>query len=111
MKSPITPGEILLEEYLKPMGISTQEMARAIGVSQDHLEDIVQAVRPITPELSIRIGAFFQQSDSFWHGIQSECDVRRELDKKHELTANIRPAQSLVRQAANPALDSMDPQP
>ena len=111
MSLPITPGEILLEEYLKPMGISIQQMARAIGVSHDDLEKIVQADRPITPRMSILIGAFFRQSDSFWHGIQSECDVRRELDKKPELTANIRSAQSLVQPASSPAPDSMDPQP
>ena len=58
----ITPGEILLEEYLKPMGISQNAMARAIGVAPQTINEIVHARRSITPAMSIRFGAFFGQS-------------------------------------------------
>ena len=75
MKEPITPGEILLEEYLKPMGISQNAMARAIGVSPRAINEIVLGRRSITPPMSIRFGAFFGQSDKFWHGIQVECGL------------------------------------
>jgi addiction module HigA family antidote len=74
MNPPITPGEILLEEYLTPMGISQNAMARAIGVARRAINEIVDGKRPITPSMSIRFGAFFGQSDTFWHGIQVECD-------------------------------------
>ena len=69
MKPPVTPGEILLEEYLKPMGISQNAMARAIGVPPRAINEIVLGKRAITPAMSIRFGAFFGQSDGFWHGL------------------------------------------
>lgn len=73
----ITLGEILLEEYLKPMGISQNAMVRAIGVAPRAINEIVHGRRSITPSMSIRFGAFFDQADQFWHGIQVECDFRK----------------------------------
>ncbi len=93
----ITPGEILLEEYLKPMGISQNAMSRAIGVAPRAINEIVHGRRSITPAMSIRFGAFFGQSDQFWHGIQVECDFRRISGDKRRLTAGIKPASSLRR--------------
>jgi addiction module HigA family antidote len=89
MNSPITPGEILLEEYLKPMGISQNAMARAIN-------EIVLGKRSITPAMSIRFGAFFGQSEDFWHGLQVECDFRALARKKKKLTAGITPAKAIA---------------
>ena len=74
MKPPITPGEILLEAYLTPMGISQNAMARAIGVPPRAINEIVLSHRAITPVMSIRFGAFFGQTPEFWHGLQVECD-------------------------------------
>lgn len=99
MDDPITPGEILLEEYLKPMGISQNAMARAIGVSPRAINEIVHARRSITPAMSIRFGAFFGQSDEFWHGIQVECDFRKLGSDRHRLVADIRPASALIKAA------------
>lgn len=96
MENPITPGEILLEEYLKPMGISQNAMARAIGVSPRAINEIVHARRSITPAMSIRFGAFFGQSDEFWHGIQVECDFRSLAAEKPKLVADILPASELA---------------
>ena len=76
MNPPITPGEILLEEYLEPMGISQNAMARAIGVAPRAIDEIVHGRRSITPTMSIRFGAFFGQSGDFWHGLQVECEFR-----------------------------------
>lgn len=96
MKPPINPGEILLEEYLKPMGISQNAMARAIGVAPRAINEIVLGKRSITPAMSIRFGAFFGQSDDFWHRIQVECDFRA-LSRDHKkLTQSVRPARELV---------------
>ena len=97
MIEPITPGEILLEEYLKPMGISQNAMARAIGVSPRAINEIVHGRRSITPTMSIRFGAFFGQSDQFWHGIQVECDFRKLERNRHRLTVDIQPAATLGR--------------
>ena len=95
MNPPITPGEILLEEYLKPMGISQNAMARAIGVPPRAINEIVLGRRGITPAMSIRFGAFFDQSEEFWHGVQVECDFRALAKKRRQLTAKIRPAREL----------------
>ena len=88
---PITPGEILLEEYLKPMGISQNAIARAIGVSPRAINEIVLGKRSITPLMSIRLGIYFGQSEEFWHGIQSECDFRNLSNKKKILFTSIVP--------------------
>ena len=77
MINPITPGEILAEEYLNPMGISPQAMAETIGVSPWMIDKIIRGECAITPALSVRFGAFFGQSGHFWHGIQLECDSRK----------------------------------
>ncbi|MDE2809163.1 MAG: HigA family addiction module antitoxin [Gemmatimonadota bacterium] len=97
MKNPITPGEILLEEYLKPMGISQNAMARAIGVAPRAINEIVHARRSITPAMSIRFGAFFDQSDEFWYGLQVECDFRKLAREKKRLIDGIRPASTLIQ--------------
>lgn len=96
MNPPITPGEILLEEYLVPMGISQNAMARAIRVAPRTINEIVLANRAITPTMSIRFGAFFEQSPEFWHGIQVECDFRALAKDRDQLTAKVRPARELT---------------
>lgn len=95
MNPPITPGEILLEEYLKPMGISQNAMARAIGVAPRAINEIVHGKRSITPAMSLRFGAFFDQSDTFWHGLQVECDFRALAKDRKKLTSGIKPAEEL----------------
>jgi addiction module HigA family antidote len=96
MNPPITPGEILLEEYLNPMGISQNAMARAIGVPPRAINEIVLGKRAITPAMSIRFGTFFGQSEGFWHGIQVECDFRALAKKRRKLIAGITTAQELA---------------
>ena len=92
----ITPGEILLEEYLNPMGISQNAMARAIGVPPRAINEIVLGHRAITPAMSIRFGVFFGQSENFWHGLQVECDFRALGKVRRKLVARIRPAKELA---------------
>jgi len=96
MNPPITPGEILLEEYLQPMGISQNAMGRAIGVAPRAINEIVLGRRAITPLMSIRFGEFFGQSPQFWHGLQVECDFRALRSQEKELKAKIIPARELV---------------
>ena len=105
MNIPITPGEILLEEYLKPMGISQNAISRALGVAPRAINEIVHGRRSITPAMSIRFGAFFRQSDQFWHGLQVECDFRKLARDRHQLIDGIRPASTLDR-APSPASGS-----
>jgi addiction module HigA family antidote len=96
MKRSITPGEILLEEYLAPMGISQNAMARALGVPPRAINEIVLGKRAISPAMSIRFGTFFGQTPEFWHGLQVECDFRALAKNSRRLTARITPARDLV---------------
>lgn len=96
MSPSITPGEILLEEYLNPMEISQNAMARAIGVPPRAINEIVLGRRSITPVMSIRFGAFFGQSEGFWHGLQVECDFRALAKDRKKLIADIKPARELA---------------
>ncbi|MEK6232735.1 MAG: HigA family addiction module antitoxin [Luteolibacter sp.] len=93
----MTPGEILLEEYLEPMGISQNAMARAIGVAPRAINEIVHGKRSITPTMSIRFGAFFGQSDTFWHGLQVECDFRALATERKELISNVISSEQILK--------------
>ncbi len=96
MNPPITPGEILLEEYLTPMGISQNAMARAIGVPPRAINEIVLGKRAISPSMSIRFGAFFAQTPEFWHGLQVDCDFRALAKDTRKLTAKVTSARELM---------------
>ena len=96
MKKLVTPGEILLEEYLKPMGISQNAMARAIGVAPRAINEIVHGKRSVTPAMSIRFGVFFGQSDEFWRGIQNECDFRKLQRERKKIITAVQPATTLT---------------
>lgn len=76
MCPPITPGEILLAEYLTPMGISRNAMARAIGVAPRAINKIAYGHRAITPVMSFSFGAFVRHTPELWHRPQVECDFR-----------------------------------
>lgn len=93
---PITPGEILLEEYLQPLNLSQNAVGRALGVSPRAINEIVLGKRSITPEMSIRLGKFFGQSPQFWFGIQTNCDFRALKKKEKLLTAKVRPLSHLI---------------
>ena len=88
---PITPGEILLEEYLNPLGLSQNALARGLGVSPRTVNEIVLGRRSISAEMSIRLGKFFSQSPRFWFSIQANCDFRKLRLKEKILTARVVP--------------------
>ena len=87
----ITPGEILLEEYLIPLGISQNALGRALGVSRRTINKIVLGRRSITPEMSMKLGRFFGQTWEFWFRVQSNCDFRDLRQRERALTAQVRP--------------------
>lgn len=88
---PVTPGEILLEEYLIPFGISQNALGRALGVSPRTINEIVLGRRSITPEMSMKLGRFFGQTSEFWFRVQSNCDFRDLRQRERTLTAKVRP--------------------
>jgi antitoxin HigA-1 len=78
---PITPGEILLEEFLIPLGISQYRLAKAIGVPPRRINEIVHGKRRITPETGLRMSRALGLSDRYWLNIQLDYDIEVEKDR------------------------------
>lgn len=72
---PITPGEILLEEFLKPMGLSQYRLAKELGVSAQRISQIVSGKRAITADTDLRLCRFFGLSNGYWLRAQAAHDV------------------------------------
>ena len=72
----IHPGEILLEEFMRPMGITGRQLASDIDVSPSRISEIVHGTRPITADTALRLGLFFSMDPRFWINLQSEYDLR-----------------------------------
>jgi addiction module HigA family antidote len=81
----IHPGEILLEEFMKPMGITARQLASDIDVSPSRISEIVNGMRPISVDTAFRLGLFFSMEPRFWMNLQTEYDLRvikREMEQK-----------------------------
>lgn len=72
---PIHPGEVLLEEFLRPMGVSQNKLALNIGVPALRINEIVLEKRRITAATALRLARFFKTSAEFWLGLQSQYDL------------------------------------
>lgn len=75
--APIHPGEILLEEFLKPLEISQYRLARTIDVPARRINEIVHGTRGISPDTAARLARAFGTSDRFWTNLQTRCDLER----------------------------------
>ena len=78
---PIHPGEILLEEFLKPMGLSQNQIANDIGVPPRRINEIVHGKRRITADTALRLAHYFEMSPQFCLGLQMDYDLDIEEDK------------------------------
>ena len=81
------PGEILLEEFLKPMGITQYRLAKEIGVPQRRIGEIVAGKRAITADTGLRLSRFFGISEGFWIGLQSDFDTAKAKDALADVLA------------------------
>ena len=72
----IHPGEILLEEFMKPMGITARQLSSDMDVPPSRISDIVNGARPISADTALRLGLFFSMDARFWLNLQTEYDVR-----------------------------------
>jgi addiction module HigA family antidote len=73
--SPIHPGEVLLEEFLKPMNLSQNRLAINIGVDTRRINEIVLGKRGMTADTALRLARFFSNSPQFWMGLQTQYDL------------------------------------
>lgn len=79
--APVHPGEILLEEFLKPMNVSQNQLAKNISVSAGRINDIVHGNRSVTADTAIRLSRYFGMSERFWMNLQASYDLEIEKDK------------------------------
>lgn len=73
---PITPGEILLEEYMKPFNLGVNALAKKLDVPAGRISDIINGKRSITADTALRLGRFFGVSPEVWTGLQADYDLR-----------------------------------
>jgi len=81
MKTPIHPGEILLEEFLNQMGISQYRLAKGIHVPARPINEIVHGKQAISPDMALRLSRYFGLSERFWLNLQAHYDLEIEKDR------------------------------
>ncbi len=87
----IHPGEILLEDFMKPMGITARKLSADIDVSPSRISEVVHGERPITADTALRLGLYFGMEPRFWLNLQSEYDMRViALEQREAIAKRIR---------------------
>ena len=81
-----TPGELLLHEFLQPMKLSQNHLARAIGVPPRRINEIVLGKRAITADTDLRLARYFGLSDGFWLGVQADYDL---MERRRQIGAEL----------------------
>ena len=79
--NPVSPGEILLEEFLKPMALSQNRLARGLGVPPRRINEIIHGRRRITADTALRLAKYFKMSPEFWLGLQMDYELDLESDR------------------------------
>ena len=80
--APLHPGEVLVEEFLKPLGMSANALAKALGVSAPTVNDLCRERRRVTVDTALRLGRYFRTTPEFWMGLQTQYDFDVASDKK-----------------------------
>lgn len=88
---PIHPGEILREEFMVPLGISSNALARAIGVTPARVNDIARERRGITADTALRLARYFNTSHEFWMNLQVHYDVEMAMSTAGKAITHIQP--------------------
>ena len=86
------PGTILLEEFIKPMGLTQKAVAQATGIPYVRFNELINGKRRITAEYSLRLGRYFGQHESFWLNLQTDTDLRQA--KAHKVCTHSTPSRA-----------------
>jgi len=78
---PTHPGEVLLEDFMKPLALTQYALAKALGVTQVRIGEIVQGKRAVSPDTALRLARYFGTSAEFWMNMQATYDLERARDK------------------------------
>jgi antitoxin HigA-1 len=84
-RKPFTPGEILLEEFMQPYGLTQSELAARIHVTRRRINEIINGRRSITPDTALRLAKLFNMSPDYWLNLQTKIDLWTELHDKTTL--------------------------
>lgn len=84
---PVHPGEILLEEFMEPLGLSQSRLGRDLGVSPRRINEIVHGKRAVTADTALRLGRYFGMSAEFWLDLQSDYELDIAKDKMRKTLA------------------------
>ena len=95
--NPVSPGEMLEEEFLKPLGLSNYRLAKEIVVSSQRIGEIVKGKRAITADTDLRLCKFFGLSDGWWLRLQSDCDTAIAKNALSKTLIKIKPYQHLQK--------------
>jgi addiction module HigA family antidote len=93
--APIHPGEILLEEFIKPFGVSQYEVAKVVGVSPRRINEIVLGKRSISPDTALRLARAFDVSDRYFLNLQARYDLEVETERLSDVLDGIRPLKAV----------------
>jgi len=91
---PIHPGEVLMDEYLEPLGVTQHRLAVAIGVPPRRINEIVHGKRRITADTALRMARYFGTSERFWMNLQGRYDLEVERDRLVDTLDEITPLKS-----------------
>ncbi len=90
-REPTHPGEMLAEEFLNPMGVSQRDLATAIHVPYQRVNEIINGKRGITPSTALRLAKYFGTTEDFWMNLQLRWDLFRARRAEEETLKNIKP--------------------
>ena len=93
----IHPGEILSEDFLKPMGLSAYRLAKGANIDQTRISEIIRGKRSITADTALRLARFFGNSPEFWLNLQAHYDLEQ---KKREMEKDLKKIRPYTRQSA-----------
>ncbi len=88
--SNIHPGEILLEEFLKPLDITAYRLSKDTEIPQTRISQIIKGKRRVTADTALRLSSYFGNSAKFWLGLQDDFDIEEEREAKKEILIKIR---------------------
>ena len=103
---PVTPGELLLEEFLKPMGLSQYRLAKEIDVPAQRISEIVAGKRSITADTDLRLSRFFGLSNGYWLRAQAAHDTEVAERKMGSILSKIKPWATVVEKGVSACGDS-----
>lgn len=96
-RTPTHPGEMLLEEFLNPMGLTQRELANAIHVPYQRVNDIVNGRRGITPSTALRLAKYFNMTPDFWMNVQLRWDMYFAQQDENKVLDSIQPLMPVAR--------------